>query len=182
MTVESAATPVHPRSCGDRFKGSCDTARLHGSSPLVRGSAPLAWAGIEPGRFIPARAGIGLMSSTKPKENSVHPRSCGDRSSTTARRLKNRGSSPLVRGSVNVYLCGSEPIRFIPARAGIGAAMPYALPEPPVHPRSCGDRMVAPGTARPVIGSSPLVRGSGIQRIINHRADRFIPARAGIGS
>ena len=51
-----------------------------------------------------------------------------------------------------------------------------------VHPRSRGDRLADAFLAQRVAGSSPLARGS-VQHVLSHAAaNRFIPARAGIGT
>ena len=89
---------VHPRACGERSRTlSCGHG---GSSPRVRGTvADVSFLAVH-GRFIPARAGNG---SEKPccHPLTVHPRACGERTSTT---------QPAS------MIC-----RFIPARAGNGS-------------------------------------------------------------
>ncbi|AJY52590.1 hypothetical protein KO116_04129 [Halomonas sp. KO116] len=155
-----------------------------------------------PLRFIPARAGIGTRDGERAIMNMVHPRSCGDRSVTLQTDYMGSGSSPLVRGSATEHIelrqnrrfiparagigqarlfMTSESSRFIPARAGIGALADDMVAEFPVHPRSCGDRQCIRGRAPAIAGSSPLVRGSGVQRAPLAVRIRFIPARAGIG-
>ena len=76
-------------------------------------------------------------------------------------KLADSGSSPLVRGSEARHGFATTKQRFIPARAGIGAAKLFLCL------RCCG--------------SSPLVRGSGQVRCLGQVPQRFIPARAGIG-
>ena len=71
--------------------------------------------------------------------------------------------------------------RFIPTRAGIGSISASIFTASSVHPRSCGDRPSSIASRMSNDGSSPLVRGSGLD--CSHRGNnfRFIPARAGIG-
>ena len=156
--------------------------RLSGSSPLVRGSVPPVSRHQQQRRFIPARAGIGLADHSSHRWMPVHPRSCGDRLQTDIRRFIDRGSSPLVRGSVAGVRLPQHSERFIPARAGIGGTLKY-LPSPtPVHPRSCGDRRKKLYGKDCAPGSSPLVRGSDVNLDDGCVNGRFIPARAGIGN
>jgi len=71
-----------------------------GSSPLVRGSVSGEACALALGRFIPARAGIGLLACWVSGWWPVHPRSCGDRDGFEVEEIGLTGSSPLVRGSV----------------------------------------------------------------------------------
>ncbi|KUJ88970.1 MAG: hypothetical protein XD36_0452 [Halomonas sp. 54_146] len=152
-----------------------------GSSPLVRGSGYRPAGGLIDLRFIPARAGIGPHRQRSVPLQTVHPRSCGDRSIVIGRRMLANGSSPLVRGSERVRLRFQLNARFIPARAGIGPHRQRSMPLQTVHPRSCGDRRRAWALRWHLRGSSPLVRGSGSARVAAGLQPRFIPARAGIG-
>ena len=89
------------------------------------------------------------------------------------------GSSPLARGTHGRGSAGPAPRRFIPARAGNTSAGESPGGTAPVHPRSRGEhaRATCTGVRRP--GSSPLARGTRAGRRREHRAARFIPARAG---
>ena len=111
---------VHPRSCGDRDKRGQLISNLGGSSPLVRGSGAFPRAAILSSRFIPARAGIGSSRYRNRIVSAVHPRSCGDRRLYAFQLQGTVGSSPLVRGSVEMSQETIKQTRFIPARAGIG--------------------------------------------------------------
>ncbi len=111
---------VHPRPCGDRVHGDIRAHRMFGSSPPVRGSEPPVTRHCVPNRFIPARAGIGTSSTMSKKIPPVHPRPCGDRLEPNALTGNVDGSSPPVRGSVQIVFTRQSAFRFIPARAGIG--------------------------------------------------------------
>ena len=151
---------VHPRSCGDRAAYVVGYSYPDGSSPLVRGSDSLSPQRCSVGRFIPARAGIGSSPGDAGLPLAVHPRSCGDRVIVISKQSIRRGSSPLVRGSVQAEDRELGKHRFIPARAGIGHDYRLPLCNIPVHPRSCGDRKTRNINTIFNIGSSPLVRGS----------------------
>ena len=133
-------------------------------------------------RFTPTSAGIGSPARAVPLISPVHPRSCGDRIRRHAPTAVRAGSSPLVRGSVRIAVTLLGCFRFIPARAGIGRGSAITQPSFAVHPRSCGDRGSPLLSADCACGSSPLVRGSGVDEIKGEKLGRFIPARAGIGS
>ena len=116
-----------------------------------------------------------------PWRKAVHPRLCGDRWVGMARRFVPIGSSPPVRGSVPTISDIDEGDRFIPACAGIGPPVPSLVCNGSVHPRLCGDRCVFISRPPLVCGSSPPVRGSDEAGNAVDRAERFIPACAGIG-
>ncbi len=150
---------VHPRSCGKYICEASGSARVTGSSPLVREIPLLADALYPSGRFIPARAG-----NTRPDSTSC---------------LTRCGSSPLVREIPRRRRGSGERGRFIPARAGNTLAWSAMVVSSPVHPRSCGKYLAASRAALKLAGSSPLVR-----EILGHQPAaaavlRFIPARAG---
>ena len=132
-------------------------------------------------RFIPARAGIGVEVDEWEKPIAVHPRPCGDRPPGPAMTRCSNGSSPPVRGSGGNALRKNWLSRFIPARAGIGPPATLAKIPTAVHPRPCGDRVVARMADHDGGGSSPPVRGSGASSSHGRARSWFIPARAGIG-
>ena len=74
------------------------------------------------------------------------------------------GSSPRVRGTANPETQAPGSRRFIPARAGNGAAPTTCDPFLAVHPRACGERTSAAPIAPSLFGSSPRVRGTGPTR------------------
>ena len=93
-------------------------SRACGSSPRVRGTLPRdarPWRGK---RFIPACAGNARAASTAPAKTPVHPRVCGERPCPPRTKNSTRGSSPRVRGTLQVSEHSVEPCRFIPACAG----------------------------------------------------------------
>ncbi len=64
VACRRAPQTVHPRSCGDRYTIVACKVVVFGSSPLVRGSVHDRHFGDGIMRFIPARAGIGLVVDT----------------------------------------------------------------------------------------------------------------------
>ena len=152
--------PVHPRSRGEHPEGFQSPIISTGSSPLARGTPKRRTPTRYPGRFIPARAG-----NTKRREMGlggypVHPRSRGEHPTLTFRRLLDRGSSPLARGTPDPENPHKSFHRFIPARAGNTARRGHSTLPRTVHPRSRGEHHGRSRRRWTVAGSSPLARGT----------------------
>src|SRR5579883_2995226 len=79
-TIPAAA--VHPRVCGERNAQVSGGVVACGSSPRVRGTHKQFVAWLKRNRFIPACAGNAPGSGTSGQPGTVHPRVCGERSST----------------------------------------------------------------------------------------------------
>jgi len=173
---------VHPRACGERPSIQSGRVRSVGSSPRVRGTDAFGFLWCSFYRFIPARAGNGSSPVTPEPHRTVHPRACGERTRAAVGSVTSCGSSPRVRGTVRKFVSTRVHGRFIPARAGNGPVRNVSFHATAVHPRACGERKssvdvhVSPG------GSSPRVRGTGVDRAGRRDRIRFIPARAGNGS
>ena len=75
----AAASPVHPRVCGEH---------------AMRPRPASRWR-----RFIPACAGNTRPALTKRRTTPVHPRVCGEHESVAITRKPSAGSSPRVRGT-----------------------------------------------------------------------------------
>ena len=182
-TLTSSVTlrcrPVHPRVCGER------------TTPAHR--KPTS-------RFIPACAGNASRPTPSARASGSSPRVRGTLSRRDVRRPMRAGSSPRVRGTRDARRRAVTLRRFIPACAGNADRMPRhacdvrfipacagnAMPcradwRQSVHPRVCGERVIADrARGRPRRGSSPRVRGTR-QRSPDamHAMRRFIPACAG---
>ena len=174
-----SSTTVHPRSCGEQEGRYYHINIQSGSSPLVRGTGCKNRDAAPPSRFIPARAGNSQPFAERHRSPAVHPRSCGEQIKFFRRFHIVTGSSPLVRGTVldvsDVVECG----RFIPARAGNRSPVAADPVGTPVHPRSCGEQFVGINQLWYLVGSSPLVRGTGPSSRLPPDFPWFIPARAG---
>ena len=151
---------VHPRACGERPSLLVDMGALDGSSPRVRGTARIYHAVRRLQRFIPARAGNGLVTIVVPSSPSVHPRACGERERQENKFKVDDGSSPRVRGTAKLLVPLGTGIRFIPARAGNGQLANFLCPCRTVHPRACGERRSGCLPRGMNSGSSPCVRGT----------------------
>ena len=153
---------VHPRACGEQ--GLCDQQEYgtDGSSPRLRGTAA-AWAPTAGRRrFIPAPAGNRIHGFSHRAPPSVHPRACGEQNPTMPMLMNHFGSSPRLRGTEPRKPSGAINGRFIPAPAGNRTLCATRIFMRPVHPRACGEQ-------------SFILRDSGPRL-------RFIPAPAGNSS
>ena len=110
---------------------------------------------------------------------SVHPRVCGEQGGRGRKEGIRVGSSPRVRGTVPRYSRIAGARRFIPASAGNSDGTNRSGPSRPVHPRVCGEQWSNRPIFRPPSGSSPRVRGTGVQPLDQRPELRFIPACAG---
>ena len=130
-------------------------------------------------RFIPASAGNARTSGASAPLIPVHPRECGERSTTRARDVASVGSSPRVRGTRRKRRRAIRWGRFIPASAGNARLSGRPLLGAAVHPRECGERAYHAGETGVARGSSPRVRGTHAEGVMRTLHERFIPASAG---
>ena len=158
--VRVRAGAVHPRSRGEHDGVARDPTVVLGSSPLARGTLPGGGRQVEHRRFIPARAGNTPPTSPPESSGPVHPRSRGEHVWMEGDAGRDRGSSPLARGTPRVGDPAAEGVRFIPARAGNTLAAPAPARRYPVHPRSRGEHSLRDRAGGSVGGSSPLARGT----------------------
>ena len=179
ITKTALGKPVHPRRCGEHSFHKSVLLDAVGSSPQVRGTrlAPAAAHGSV--RFIPAGAGNTILKLMQPFVSGVHPRRCGEHRAMTRGMLRNRGSSPQVRGTHAAIADGGIQRRFIPAGAGNTPQAGGLCRAVPVHPRRCGEHSPVSAPPRPAPGSSPQVRGTPFLLATGVLSFRFIPAGAG---
>ena len=104
---------------------------------------------------------------------------CGERVHRTRYCTLGYGSSPRVRGTHYPVHCFRYPSRFIPACAGNASTITITPEGITVHPRVCGERVVAAQLALAKDGSSPRVRGTPNLHTALVCGFRFIPACAG---
>ena len=170
---------VHPRACGEHSKSGSESRLNCGSSPRMRGTLVLMGAPPQPGRFIPAHAGNTPHRQPAGEKLTVHPRACGEHSVGDPDRVRERGSSPRMRGTRSAPPDPALASRFIPAHAGNTQSRRSGKTRPPVHPRACGEHSDGQIHGNRGHGSSPRMRGT--RALIGDRCElvRFIPAHAG---
>ncbi len=150
-----------------------------GSSPLARGTSPVALDNCGHRRLIPARAGNISGTLLPSGRGSAHPRSRGEHGCGGGNGDAASGSSPLARGTCSAAGAWAAGWRLIPARAGnIEPRLPQ-LGGGPAHPRSRGEHGEWKITHSPKDGSSPLARGTSPKGSLDWCRCRLIPARAG---
>jgi len=172
--------PVHPRVCGERSRPTLLSAQAPSVHPRVCGERevrPLMPCTFP--RFIPACAGNASTKEKARKRGPVHPRVCGERHTTTLTPVTSAGSSPRVRGTPRGVGGSLRHARFIPACAGNAGTQRCGVSAASVHPRVCGERLIAVAAVTVAIGSSPRVRGTHLHHLPDVRVRRFIPACAG---
>ncbi len=117
---DSRLVADHPRVCGERTGWMISTLVESGSSPRVRGTVGEGNPAHTSNRIIPACAGNGNRWRTSGNPGADHPRVCGERGGQHLSHADRGGSSPRVRGTVEVNRIADEHRRIIPACAGNG--------------------------------------------------------------
>ena len=170
---------VHPRVCGEHVTASRLFSASSGSSPRMRGTRVcLNWVNPSP-RFIPAYAGNTEVYNVKGELAPVHPRVCGEHIDMARDQVRDRGSSPRMRGTPFVVRNEEGRQRFIPAYAGNTQQHTCNRLHRAVHPRVCGEHNPVPYPRIDLGGSSPRMRGTLKRQQFFGHLRRFIPAYAG---
>ena len=125
----------------------------------MRGKPQGRYAYPSPSRLIPARAGKTSPPSMRTRDETAHPRACGENAIVVAYNKSETGSSPRVRGKHRLQLVVALPPRLIPARAGKTRSRSRQRRSAPAHPRACGENFQAVWGVLGSWGSSPRVRG-----------------------
>ena len=87
-----------------------------------------------------------------------------------------------MRGTPRSGVAGQGGTRFIPAHAGNAQPGRAAVQRFPVHPRACGERGIGVRLTSLIRGSSPRMRGTRGELLVDRPEFRFIPAHAGNAS
>ena len=152
--------PVHPRTHGEHIAGLATGEVEVGPSPHICRE-----------RF--------AVSRRSARCNAVHPRTCGEHQRAMRLSSAVTGSSPHLRGTPNGSCRAVVRRRFIPAPAGNTSRSHRTLSRRPVHPRTCGEHILAQINTLPQTGPSPHLRGTHPRPDQHPAADRFIPAHTG---
>ena len=172
-------TQVYPRWRGEHITPFCDCPVFAGLSPLARGTRVSANPEeIEP-RFIPAGAGNTHMIRRARRWHSVYPRWRGEHRITPRFLPRQRGLSPLARGTPEEARERLQATRFIPAGAGNTFLSALFITLSTVYPRWRGEHSRQHVVRNHDSGLSPLARGTRLTDMIGPRQRRFIPAGAG---
>ena len=153
-------TSVHPRLCGEHTRAGHFVDAAAGSSPPVRGTLVSSTQAFNAERFIPACAGNTTACCGSKPAAPVHPRLCGEHQMGIFHTGTACGSSPPVRGTPSPGAACRGSRRFIPACAGNTYGMERNACRCAVHPRLCGEHLLALNIVALDGGSSPPVRGT----------------------
>ena len=109
----------------------------------------------------------------------AHPRACGENASQSLGKLGGLGSSPRMRGKLELSVDLTLHDRLIPAHAGKTPTDCATPLDPAAHPRACGEN--SPANRLPWLqrGSSPRMRGKQLRANRLAARLRLIPAHAG---
>ena len=165
--------------CGEHRHLDLDVFEQQGSSPRVRGTQGGTRPAC-PGRgIIPACAGNTMKAEQILKNRRDHPRVCGEHQCPRGHISTSWGSSPRVRGTLQILDVSRVHAGIIPACAGntLGGRS-YAI-QSRDHPRVCGEHFSIAVNAIQSRGSSPRVRGTLTEEYLGLGYSGIIPACAG---
>ena len=150
----------HPRGCGEHIFPTPLLACTQGSSPRMRG-AHSAYPLTRPrSGIIPADAGSTLRPCLGDTRWQDHPRGCGEHVALAFPARCRAGSSPRMRGALNLDGANDKERRIIPADAGSTPWRLYRRHGKEDHPRGCGEHSLPRGHVARIQGSSPRMRGA----------------------
>ena len=172
-------TGDHPRACGEHRAARRIAGRVVGSSPRLRGTRHRSAHSADYIGIIPALAGNTPADRGQRQKSRDHPRACGEHRVDGEQQSCHLGSSPRLRGTPIPPPRRRRPSGIIPALAG-NTSRPAPPKSPPRdHPRACGEHTGKKWTRGGTPGSSPRLRGTPAQTLVDDRQTRIIPALAG---
>ena len=171
--------PDHPRACGANSLPMTFIIDRNGSSPRMRGKLGHVHDRAGEARIIPAHAGQTFRRSASCTRWPDHPRACGANACATSSDISRSGSSPRMRGKLELRKQPDGRVRIIPAHAGQTPTSPSEAPATSDHPRACGANPLSLSHRAVTPGSSPRMRGKLAGHAIIHGGCRIIPAHAG---
>ena len=169
----------HPRVCGEH--GLAATARWGrtGSSPRMRGTLRQSIFFVPPHGIIPAYAGNTRHSQPWQSNLWDHPRVCGEHYGVSPFTPCALGSSPRMRGTLDVSMVAPLFSWIIPAYAGNTSLPHKRICRHRDHPRVCGEHKDELDKQTKKQGSSPRMRGTLDGKTYSCKKYGIIPAYAG---
>ena len=149
----------HPRVCGEHSNVSLSSMATSRIIPAYAGSTPSR-----------------RMSWTRQRD---HPRVCGEHPVRTLDRSSHLGSSPRMRGALQVGIVDGNCNGIIPAYAGSTPREQSILAHVEDHPRVCGEHWCRCPLRVSPPGSSPRMRGALDYATQKSTIYGIIPAYAG---
>ena len=169
----------HPRACGEHGVHMTPLMSLRGSSPRMRGTPYIECSCLNGTGIIPAHAGNTYENGCTVVKYRDHPRACGEHRKPLTRHVTPQGSSPRMRGTLDVQQTAAGGVGIIPAHAGNTQPLPLGHPVLRDHPRACGEHTSSLFSTSACRGSSPRMRGTLIPSFRRPVLMRIIPAHAG---
>ena len=149
-----------PRLCGEHDRGGVVAHELYRTTPHIRGTPARCCFLVCILRLNPALAGRTEAMKILHCSKRVHPRTCGEYSTTPRRDSARFGSPPPMRGILRVRLFVRLPLRLTPAHAGNTWLGVRLLLRNPAHPRPCGEYSSWLHHLVVRVGSPPHMRGT----------------------
>ena len=140
-------------------------SRILCNQPHTRNIPAYAGKTSEPGRFVP--------------QNQEHPRVCGENTWEREEDHRETGTSPRMRGKLDLAEVSPAVQRNIPAYAGKTEAVDSAKCGQGEHPRVCGENDQVEELLQSGQGTSPRMRGKRRHTTCDFATWRNIPAYAG---
>ena len=132
----------------------------------------------QPG-IIPAYAGNTQQPHACHTSDRDHPRVCGEHKCRMYGVMSDAGSSPRMRGTRGLDETAEVLKGIIPAYAGNTIRSISSRSAGRDHPRVCGEHDSTDLRPLAATGSSPRMRGTRIQAVVQRRCRGIIPAYAG---
>ena len=169
----------HPRACGEHVRSECGRTATTGSSPRLRGTPILGMHPEHLRGIIPALAGNTRRCPSRAVSPRDHPRACGEHAPWAYSAAWLLGSSPRLRGTLRWGHAGRVAVGIIPALAGNTRNAHGILWGSGDHPRACGEHCVLIFMTSNKPGSSPRLRGTLDDVLVQPLPCGIIPALAG---
>ena len=169
----------HPRVCGEHASSNLSATKGAGSSPRMRGALDKANFLADRTGIIPAYAGSTDLFGKRQWRVKDHPRVCGEHCLVVWLEIPQAGSSPRMRGALDLDYYYHHWGGIIPAYAG---STSMAIPIGRLlwdHPRVCGEHEGMATIRVPDMGSSPRMRGALSDTLGPSVRTGIIPAYAG---
>ena len=145
----------------------------------MRGARPCFLLALWSAGIIPAYAGSTWSAVEKYTPGWDHPRVCGEHQGIVQSPHAFQGSSPRMRGALEVDTKLLVGVGIIPAYAGSTRLRVFARIRCDHHPRVCGEHSNAMALPSIPLGSSPRMRGARTQTHASGMRTGIIPAYAG---
>ena len=160
LSPVSKPTWDHPRGCGEHNLAGNAEQLASGSSPRMRGAQDRDRQGDSCQGIIPADAGSTVFADDPKSGLRDHPRGCGEHAGVRAFPVQDPGSSPRMRGALDLLVDLGARAGIIPADAGSTSCGIANIVWCRDHPRGCGEHILTNWRHIKHTGSSPRMRGA----------------------